>query len=744
MWAVSRESFIYCKARDYDGALSECLQWEFLAALPKGQMNGNLVRTFTQSERMIKRKSIWTAAVGISMALSGCSLGEPSWDTRLLAPLAKTRLSIRQLAPEDEIQADSSGLLHLVYRTDLYGLTIDSFFTFSDTTLKKAFRIDSLYLYNASASYPISLGFLARNAGTVGQLIILFNGSRQPIPAIANISGPPVEISADTIFQSMTLEQGILDLKLINGLPIDIENVEYLLKNSARGDIVASGVIPLVPAGGTVQATTDLAGKTVEGRLTAQLVKLSSPGSRGVAVEIDTSDQVIAEVRVYDLHPFTATAVWPAQNLINDKYYFMLEGLDVELKDVFIERGTARFRLSSTLQDSVRFTYQLLTAVKNGEAFGKSIILPPAPPGGVSQRNIEEPLNGYQFMLAGENGDTFNLQYNAVIASIDSTGVIKTLGKNDSMYVEVAFEKLQPNYVRGFLGNDVLGTGPSVQSLDIFQAVSAGNIDVKRASLFLEVENRVGVDLGLRIHRLEGIGTLSKSSIALESPLIQSEIAIPRAVDPGTGAGGVQPGTLKLELNEQNANIATFLSNMPGEIGYDVSLQVNPNGNISQWEDFAYEGDLLNMSLLLDLPMEVSLRGLTMADTSQMNVGGDRYESVSGAVLHAFFSNEFPFDTEVQLYLLSATGEVTDSLLPSAFTIKAAAIGNDGITTGAVESKVDITADRGRIDRIFTADRMILKATMNTQPAGEGVRIFDDYFLEMQLTADFVYTLGEK
>ncbi|MCC6753948.1 MAG: hypothetical protein IT266_08205 [Saprospiraceae bacterium] len=693
---------------------------------------------------MIKRQTIWTAAVGISMIVWGCSLGEPSWDARLLAPLVKTKVNIRQLAPEEDVQADSTGLLHLVYRTDLYGLTIDSFFTFSDTTLKKAFRIDSLYLYNASASYPISLGFLARNAGTVGQLIILFHGSRQPIPAIASISGPPVEISADTIFQSMTLEQGILDLKLVNGLPIDIENVEYLLKNSGSGDIVASGIIPLVPAGGTVLATTDLAGKTVEGRLTAQLVKLSSPGSRGSAVEIDTTDQVIAEVRVYDLHPSTATAVWPAQNLINDKYYFMLEGLDVELKDVFIERGTARFRLSSTLQDSVRFTYQLLTAVKNGEAFGKSIILPPAPPGGVSQRNIEEPLNGYRFMLAGEQGDTFNLQYNAVIASIDSTGVIKTLGKNDSMYVEVAFEKLQPNYVRGFLGSDVLGTGTSVQSLDLFKSVSAGNIDVKKASLILEVENRVGVDLGLRVHRLEGIGALSNTAISLESPLIQSEIAIPRAIDSGTGAEGVQPGRLKLELNEQNANIASFLSNMPGEIGYDVSLQVNPGGNSSQWEDFAYGGDLLNMSLLLDLPMEVSLRGLTMADTAQMAVGGDHYERVSGAILHAFFSNDFPLDAAVQLYLVSAVGEVTDSLLPASFIVKAAGIGNDGLSTGPVESKVDISADRSRIDRMFSADKLILKAILNTKPEGTEVRIYDDYFLEMQLTADFVYTLGEE
>lgn len=675
-------------------------------------------------------------------SLVACSIKEPSWDTEIVTPLLKTKLNINQLSADEDLTSDSTGLLHLVYKTHLYDLAIDSFFEFSDTSLKNTFRIDSLSLYNSTFDYPLSLGTLARNAGPVGQLLLLFHGFTQPIPEIQPIAGAPIEIRADTIFQTMTLESGTMDLSLQNGLPIDITNVEYLLKNSQNGDVIISGNFPLIPAGGFVTRSIDLAGKTIEGKLSAQLLSLSSPGSKGIPVLIDTSNKVVARIVVSNLHPLTAKALWPAQNLINDSYYFGLEGLPVELKEAFIGSGKARIRLSSTLQDSVRFSYTLPTATKNGIAFHKDVILRPAPIGGVSQRIEEESLQGYHFDFSGENGDSFNLQFNKVVASIDSTGELKTISKSDSIFVELAFENLHPDYARGYLNDTILGTGLTTEALDIFSNVLEGRFEIEKAKLEVEVTNKIGVDMEMNVYKMEGIHHKSGKTVELIADPLKVKTFIPRARD-NAGKMPIYESTVNISIDEQNSNIRDFISNLPDEILYNIDLQVNPQGNISNWNDFIYDGELMNIDLVLDIPLIVSAEGLVLADTSTIDLVSDDYDRIKEGVLHAFFKNDFPVESKIQLYILDERNEVIDSLLQNDFFVDAAMIGPDGKTVQSKESRIDIPLDQSRIRKFLNFKKIYLRASFNTQPKSAFLKIYEDYNLELVLTADFTYEAGK-
>lgn len=100
----------------------------------------------------------------------------------------------------------------------------------------------------------------------------------------------------------------------------------------------------------------------MEGKLNAQLISFGSPGSNGIPVLVDTSDAIIANIKVYNLHPSIATARWPQQNIINKTQNFYLKTIGVELKESRIKSGKLRLNLKSTLQDSVRFhiNYQVL------------------------------------------------------------------------------------------------------------------------------------------------------------------------------------------------------------------------------------------------------------------------------------------------------------------------------------------------------------------------------------------------
>ncbi|MBK8954206.1 MAG: hypothetical protein IPM34_01435 [Saprospiraceae bacterium] len=676
------------------------------------------------------------------LSLCSCSLKEPSWDTEIVTPLLKTRLNINQLSNENDFSKDSAGVLQLVYRTHLYDLAIDSFFEFSDTSLKNTFRIDSLSLYNSRFDYPLSLGTLARNAGPVGQLLLLFHGFTQIIPEIQPISGAPIDISADTIFQTMTLESGTMDLSLQNGLPIDITNVEYLLKNARNNEVIVAGNFPLIPAGGLVTRSIDLSGKTIEGMLTAQLVSLSSPGSKGVPVLIDTSNQVLARIQVSNLHPLTATALWPAQNLINDSYYFGLEGLPVELKESFIGSGLARIRLSSTLQDSVRFSYSLPTATKNGVPFHKDVILSPATPGGVSQRVEEESLKGYHFDFSGENSDSFNLQFNRVVASIDSTGEIKTISKTDSIFVELAFENLHPDYAKGYLNDTVLGTGETYSGLDFFSNIREGKFEVEKAKLQVEVTNKIGVDLNMIVHKLEGINKKTATLVPLNAEPLMNPVFIPRATDQG-GKPPIRESVVLIDINETNSGIREFIANLPEEIVYDIDLMANPQGNVSNWNDFIYDGELMNLDLLLEIPLSVSAEGLVLADTSLIEISGNDYARIKEGVLHAFFKNDFPVDCNIQIYVLNEENDLIDSLFANGVTIDAAIAGPGGKTQGSKETRKDIPMDYDRIQNILNFKKVYIVARFDTKPGNSFQKIYEDYSLEFILTADFTYEAGK-
>jgi len=678
----------------------------------------------------------------VMMGAFACSIKDPQWETALLAPLIKTKLSIHEISDDGKLTSDSSGVVHLVYRSGLYNLAIDSFFEFSDTSLKNTFRIDSLSLFNSKFEYPLSLGTLARNAGPVGQLLLFFHGFTQIIPEIQPIAGAPITISADTIFQTMTLESGTLDLSLYNGLPIDVTNVQYSLKNSKNNEEIVSGVFPLIAAGATENRSIDLAGKTIEGQLTAQLVSLSSPGSKGVPVLIDTTNQVVARLQVSNLHPVTATALWPAQNLINDQYYFGLEGLPVELKESFIGAGKARIRLSSTLQDSVRFSYSLTTATKDGVPFQKSVILSPAPPGGVSQRTEEESLKGYHFDFSGENNDSFNLQFNHVLASIDSTGQIKTISKTDSIFVELAFENLHPDYARGYLNDTILGTGLSSEKLDVFDEFKSGRLDVESALLSVEVANKIGVDLNMNVKQLESINSKTGKTVSMTAQVLQQPVYIPRATDV-LNRPPIQPAMVHLNIDEKNSNIRDFITNLPDQIQYDIELQANPNGNVSNWNDFIYDGELLNVDLLLDIPLILTAEGLVLSDTVSLSSQGDNFEDVKEAVLHTFFKNDFPVDAKVQMFLLDEQGTVIDSLFPVSFVMKAGVVDANGKVSQPTETKTDIFLNRQRVQNLLRFKKVFIKVQMDSFPQTSFVKIFSDYVFDLVMTADFVYENGK-
>jgi hypothetical protein len=683
------------------------------------------------------RKPFLAALAAFILIFHSCRREDarPSWETEILTPLLKGTLSINEIVSDTLMQANADSSLKLVYQNHLYDFTVDTLFNFFDTSVTKSYKLDSINLLNQKVVYPISLGEICKNAGIAGAIIISQNGNTLPIPAFGPLSSGSTNINADTLFQTMTLITGMMDVKLVNGLPVDITNVAFLLQNTSNQDTIVYGTFPLIPAGDSVMQSYPLDGKTVEGNMTANLVSLSSPGSGGNPVLIDTSDAVIAELRVHDLHPLTATAIFPAQDLVNKSQKFILKGLPVELKYARVRSGFVSVAMYSTLQDSVKFTYELPSASIGGVPFTIKHTLPPAPVGGVSSYTDSRDFSGYEVDFSGQNHDTVNTMYNTFIASIDSTGLMKTISLTDSFYANIGFVDILPEYARGYLGNDTFLIGPGQAPVEIFNKITVDQFSLEDVDLSITANNGTGMDATVSINQMESVNTKKNTTVPLTGSVLTAPINIVRATD----NGGFQPvnyTNTTLQINNSNSNASSFIENLPNQVNYSLSLITNPNGNVLNYGDFIHYTDGIKFDLNLEIPLSLIAGNLVLTDTLDFALNEVDLDQITGGTMTLIAKNGFPLDMHLQLYMLNEAGTIIDSLLTQNL-ILAAPIGNNNKVKEKRESRLLIPVTPERIDELFICKKMLIKARLDTKPPNQFVKIYSDYTMDFQLTGDF-------
>ena len=74
------------------------------------------------------------------------------------------------------------------------------------------------------------------------------NGLTIPIPPINNIAGDTVSVNANEYFETMDLISGIIEVKIYNGLPFDITDVNLILRNVVNNNIIISTTLPIIPS----------------------------------------------------------------------------------------------------------------------------------------------------------------------------------------------------------------------------------------------------------------------------------------------------------------------------------------------------------------------------------------------------------------------------------------------------------------------------------------------------------------
>ncbi len=667
-----------------------------------------------------------------SIWLSSCRVeDDPEWDTELLIPLVNSHLDLKNMAGDSLIIRNSDSSLSLVYNFPFQQIKFDELLQIPDTTIEISVTLKTIKIGTRKVEQQVTLGQIARQNGSMGQIILNAHGSYLPIPPIPDSYGGESKIDATNYFETVEVKTGSLTAHIHNGLPIELQNVIVSLKNEKSGTQLLIDTIQSLKSKADYDRKYSLNGKTFEGTLVAEIINISSPGTGILPVKIDTNAAIVFGITIQVDEVQSATAIFPAQNLVDQQEDVEYNLRGPELKFMRIKSGKFKIIVASTLQDTTYIHYEIPGAKYMGiDPLVYDAILPPARPGDTVYIERTWDVNDYWYDLTGLNGDKVNSFFNSLVMRIDSTGRMVRLSLNDSVYIFYTLYDVIPDYVTGYLGQDTFTAKDENSPIDIFNNITSGSFDLSAIDLGFYVENGVGADGEISLGNIRALNTKTNKEVLFSSPVLNNVITIDRASD-----NPFKTFYKSFKMDETNSNAIDLIELMPDKLSYDVDVHLNPNGNALNYGDFIYSKSNIEAGLEFELPLVLSANRLNLVDTTEfdMSVLGDP-EKVNSAEIRIMAENDYPFKTELQIVLLDDQYNILDSLFETDVIIEAGIAGAKGKVLLPTSTNRTLILDKQRINRISGAKYALIRVRLTTLPPAAHVKIYSSYGIKLRIS----------
>jgi hypothetical protein len=683
--------------------------------------------------------------------VAGCKKDKKSgWDTEMLIPIATADLSIQNLVKgQSSVNTNPDNSLTLAFRNKLYEFSLaDKVIDIPDTSIGQKFKLDSLGLPNQVIKYNFSLGLMATqmlsspDAGIqfLGNYILSQNGNSAAIPAVGGFSSGLFQFDGTNYFQYVVLARGDISFAVNNYLPIPIQNVILVAKNFNSGTIIASDTIPYLAAGDSVFHIIDISGKTVEGSIGIQLLSLSTPGSGGLPVPIDTSDYIKLWISIANLRAADALARFPAQEIVNITDDIVQDLGDRRLTYIDARSGQLHVYITSSVEEQMYLEYTLVGAYDNyGNPLKAYTTVPPAPPNQTVTIDKLYDISGYAINLTGKYGTGFNTYTQNIKARIDSSGQLRHIGLDDSLIVRYEIINVQPNYIKGYAGRDTLAVIDTA-AYSFLNMIQSGTLDLEDVRMNFAIENGIGVDGVVKINSLSAKSPTNGTRV-LSGSILGQPLSVARATD-----FPLTPANSNFAVNGTNSNIKDLLTILPNELLYNIEVKTNPNGNDYTYRDFAYLESNLKVNLDAEIPLSLIATDLLLQDTIDFNLSttNTNVAGIKDGVINVIAQNRYPINAELTMVIYDENWIAVDTLIGNKM-IEAADLDASCRTNINKRTKIPVNVSEARMENIKRGRRAIITANFNTANSptcnGQYLKIYSDYKLGITFTAKFNYKL---
>ena len=655
---------------------------------------------------------------------------KPNWNTDLSTPIAFTELSIIDLVNDSSIRFDTLGdnSLKFIFTKELLNYKLDSLIKIEPISTTKNVKLETIKFSNTLITHEVTMGNLISSIN-FGALLFP-NGSEAIIPAYSNLLNDTFPIDANEYFEEMTLNDGYVDLKIINQLPTDLSNVQLELRNENDITNIITMTIPLLESGQTAVETASLAGQSLLGNLEAEIINADVVGTAPNSVVIDYSDALIAEITIRDIDLQEGIAIFPSQQIFDEDTVVAFEIGDVRLNRVLVKEGGVEVVGVSTIQDTIKIEYKIPGTTLNGQSFEFYYRLPPAPVGGSIEVTKFFDFSGYEIDMTGQYGDTVNTIYTESQGWIDSSGVITHISLEDSVFNTITIKEIIPNIAYGYLGTDTFQESYNSDFVDF--SGFEGQLDLSQVDVSLNTKNYIGTDANVWITNFSAENDVS--TIELDGAPLSTPFYIESAMETNNANPPIQPSENAVTFDEGNSNIDKIIESKPQKLNFDFELILNPGPSTNA--GFMYKDYGVTANLEVGLPLSFSANQIVIKDTVEVELN---VKDVNDGYFTLLTHNSYPLDAKIKILLLDQSDMVLSELLSDQI-VQASEINELGKTIASTTS--ELTYPFESISESLNMCRKIaFEVILNTQPSNQHVTLYSDYTIDLKLIANFNYPI---
>ena len=667
------------------------------------------------------------------IVLCSCRKEKFTSESNWITPVLETELSLGDIIPDSLSRTNSDNSIDIVYETSYGVSSVSDIVQIPDTVEVSEVSLSSLTLDDRSFIDTLTLLELYPASA-------LFHNQTTTLPGqdIQTEEGTVVDVTEE-FFTTATFVSGFIDITIFNDLPVVAEVLEFELRNDDDKSVIVNGVFNNLQPNSSVSDSYSLADKKVNGILELIVKRVKTLDSDG-PVLVDVYKGIRTEISVRDLKPKSATAIFPAQNLIDKKdeieYYFG----GAEFTQVKLKSGFIKLKVESTVEEAIVLDYSLPNSFKNGEPgtpLTKTWTVPPAKKG--EKIFVEEmfPIGGYTIYFWGKSNlenPTFNHVYTELIARIEYSGILRTLSLEDKIRVELGLVDLIPELIIGDPGRHELSSNDTV-GLKLFDNIS-GDLSLEDAKMNLNFYNSFGIETLLDVKEIKGQNTRNGKSLKLISSELLNPILLKKAVN--------NPPLVAYEydvvLDKSNSNLKQFLELMPNKLMPEIEAVVRPNGTINQ-NDFAFDVSELLVNIRFEMPLKFGLDNLTVAVNESVAFFSDeKVDNIKGGQLILKLINDFPISGRIKMVFKDEMGEQLFELFSGDnYEMTAAEVDPQTNKTKApIESELIATITKNQAKQLSQIKSVDLEVYLNTEDAKRHL-MFSDYTINAKLISDFIY-----
>lgn len=407
----------------------------------------------------------------------------------------------------------------------------------------------------------------------------------------------------------------------------------------------------------------------------------------------------------------------------------------VSIKTVDVRSGKLSIKFSNRLLQPLDMKYMIPSATKNGVPF---TILETIPPG-LNSLSKTYDLSGYTFNMRGLTGNAYNSIVQSYTFAVNQNADTAIVYAGEVAKIEVGYENLVPQYIEGYFGQQVITVPLDTARLNLIDNFRATNFMLKDATLNFKILNEFGAEFSGSLSNIKSINSTANNQVALSTSQL-ANININRATKT---SGTVFPSVKSISLTSLNSNIVPFLSNLPDKLTYQGSIKVNPLGNISGYNDFAFYDKGIRVIADINIPMRFNADNFRLRTNATVDFKDvEQLNDVKGGNFVILAKNGYPFQAKLQAFLLDEQGSIIDSLFVAGKNIIAAGqLDNQNNVIAQSASKVLVPIDQSKIANLRKSKTIQIVTYFIMPPNPPDISLYEQYKFNVNIIAELNYNV---